>query len=73
MHLTHNLRGACHYMTYVYMICKSQGKFFPVFKTKATLIYILNLLNWAFWAFLSSENDVIFSVKKFIGLDFGAS
>ena len=47
---------------FIYMLCKSRGKYFLYFKLKDTLIYILHLLNWPFLAFLTSENDIIYSV-----------
>ena len=42
---------------FVYMIYKSLGKYFPYFKLKDTLVYLLHILNWPFWAFLISEYD----------------
>ena len=43
---------------------------FAIFQTKDTVIYILHFLNWLLLAFLTSENDVIYTVTC---PNFGAS
>lgn len=47
-----NARVHLHYLQVIREI-------FPIFETKGRLIYILQLLNWPFWAFLLSPNDII--------------